>query len=680
MKKLRSIAALLLCAALLFACTDNNQQGTPSDTAVYSVKLTDPAGNPCGDSIIVNFVSNGQTVAMQTVNADGVAEKSLTKGDYTVTLTSVSGDLTLHYDEDAAVLTADKTETVLILYSVPTVQTSTESVYSAETGETTEVTVTTSYVSAGYTKVELLADQRNYFYFTPDVSGVYRISLLNADGTVGYYGSPYFIQDNSLVERSNDGSVSVNIYDSMIGTGGTGTSVLVLGIDVTENTDGYLVIERTGDPEKTVADYDWVIYKGKTTPESFTLPAGTTLENFDLTASGYDLVLNDSDGYYHLDTADGPVVYFRLGSESDYLDSIETILESSAICAYYYDAEGNFIEKVSFTDCLLEYIVCMDSESGVYPLTDDLIYIIKERGEYAGWWDKESGIYLFVDTNGNTIPGINTEIAWMFNCCYGVVEEESGTTTPDPDITPDPGPSDSTSGIIYTEPEDNTSAPGYQVVPMDSYDVGSDSGTALELNYYSIADTMSYEFTVPAGQYINVDFYRLSGMFMTIRSSDVYIIYDGQVYLPINGVLSFELIFANTNTPCSVSIGNSGSSDMTITSAFGSKLGDYMNPESLPMGQFTTRLEKGDENGYYYSYTATSSGTLTIQLYSITRNTQCQIQLTNNTTSAARTLSESDDYTVSIDVNAGDVIIINIGVITKNYPASTIVATAEFKA
>ena len=76
------------------------------------------------------------------------------------------------------------------------------------------------------------------------------------------------------------------------------------------------------------------------------------------------------------------------------------------------------MKKESYTECLLEYLEYMDEDTGVYPLTEDLKYIIQNNGDHSGWWDEESSSYLFKDDAGNKVPGINPEISWLFMCCY----------------------------------------------------------------------------------------------------------------------------------------------------------------------------------------------------------------------------------------------------------------------
>lgn len=66
----------------------------------------------------------------------------------------------------------------------------------------------------------------------------------------------------------------------------------------------------------------------------------------------------------------------------------------------------------------MKYIEYVDEDEGVYPLTEDLKYIIQSRGEYVGWWDIDSNGYIFKDLNGNKIKDINPDIAWLMMCCY----------------------------------------------------------------------------------------------------------------------------------------------------------------------------------------------------------------------------------------------------------------------
>lgn len=411
MKKINVIivAAVLLCSAMMLgACGDGSQAGGEKE---YKVAVKDALGNPYTSGIVVQFYKDGVQTAMQVVNPEtGVAAKKLEAGDYTVKLQFTDDAAGYYYVEEGLTLSADKTELDVILAKAITDEAGTlyvgENAYDVYSVET------------GCTHVELTTGERNYFLFTPTEAGTYEFSAADgADVTLGYYGAPHFVQSMSAAEVV-DGKFTVSVNASMIGTSDTGTTVLVIGVDSETATECVLGVNRIGDPEWSVTDEPWFVYETTAELSKYTLPVGTTLAEFDLTAASYNLVYNEADGYYHLNSADGPLVYVRLTVDSKYLACFKNILDRSGVSRYFYNADGTFEKKVSYSECLLEYIGFADETEGVYPMTEDLKHIIQNRGEYVGWWDADSQQYLFNDANGNPIPGINSEIAWLFMCCY----------------------------------------------------------------------------------------------------------------------------------------------------------------------------------------------------------------------------------------------------------------------
>lgn len=406
------IATVLMCSAMMLgACgggEDNTQAGGAKE---YKVAVKDALGNPYTDGVVVQFFKDGVQAALQVVNSEtGIATKELEAGDYTVKLQFTDSADGYHYVEEGLTLSADKTELDVILAKAITEEPG--SLYVGDGAYDSYA------VGTGCTYVELTTGERNYFLFTPREAGTYEFSAADgANVVLGYYGAPHFVQSMNAAEVV-DGKFTISVSASMIGTGDTGTTVLVIGVDSDSATECVLGIQRIGEPEWNVSDEPWTIYETTADLSKYILPAGTTLKEFDLTASSYNLVYNEKDGYYHLDSADGPLVYVNLLEDSKYLASFKNILERSGINKYFYDADGKFEKKVSYSECLLEYIGYVDETTGVYPLTEDLKHIIQQRGEYVGWWDVNSQQYLFVDANGNPIPGINSEIAWLFMCCY----------------------------------------------------------------------------------------------------------------------------------------------------------------------------------------------------------------------------------------------------------------------
>lgn len=399
------VLALACCVAVLGACGEK----TPAELQ-YKVRICDALGTPYTSGVVVKFMQNGTQAGMQVVNAEGVAEKTLPTGEYTVELQFTDSDIQYVYDNANMTLSADKPETEIVLsYGLGK---------ESQNLFVTDRDYEAFCISAGCTAITLNPEKMSYFLFTPQEAGTYEFSLKGSDAAIGYYGAPHFVQSQSAAEVV-DNKFTISVRQDMIGTGDTGTAVLVLGVGAGEGS-ATLAIQRIGDPEWSVEDEPWTEYKivGPMTP--YTHDASKQLKEFDLTAADYTLVLGE-DGFYHKDTADGPLVLVRLGKASggsQYLDDFQTILEHSGVSKYFYDESGNFIKREKYDDCLLKYFEVMDEKSGLYPLTEDLKYIIQNRGEYSGWFNASESLYLFKDENGNKIPGINDKISWLFICCY----------------------------------------------------------------------------------------------------------------------------------------------------------------------------------------------------------------------------------------------------------------------
>ena len=409
MKKIIALLLALVMMLSLAACGGSGD--APAANAKgeieYKVTVADGTGAPYTSGVIVRFLQNGEQIAMQPVDGNGSAAKTMAAGEYAVELMFTGNESEYYYDKSNMTLTAAAPQlNITLTYTM-----SAEPVALTAQGKET-----VAYrVLEGSTFVKLVPGERNYFLYTPTVAGAFRFASDNEGAVIGYYGAPHFVQEFSAAEVV-DNSFSMSIRASMIGE--NGGAVAVIGIDADANTDScVLTIQRTGDPEWSVEDEPWTVYQPTVAVKPYTLGKGS-IQEFDLTASTdtYNLVLG-SDGFYHLDSENGPLVLVRLTKDPKYLPCFKNILDRSGVNRYFFNENGDFLKKETYDQCLLSYIECADEESGTYPLTEDLKYIIQQRGEYAGWWDL-NGSYLFIDQNQVPLMDINTEIAWLFMCCY----------------------------------------------------------------------------------------------------------------------------------------------------------------------------------------------------------------------------------------------------------------------
>ena len=382
--------------------TKNQEEpGEPDDSLVeYTVSVVDYNG-AAQSNVMVQFLKDGAVVALGTTDAEGTARAKLEKGSYTAALAFSAGGC--YYDESQAVFAEDSTELRI-------------RVATGLTGETEELYVgTANILYAGGTYVSgMQSNVVHYFLFTPTASGVYRFTTSNPEAVISYWGgTTAFIQDQTDSTDYADNAFTRNVKESNLG------GVTILG--VTGASECVIEITRIGDAVLDETDIEPEIYEAKTppTPYTLTLSEGQSLTYVDITGatSDYNLVLG-ADGYYHLNSADGPIMYVNLGPSAPYVSFYKMLgyegFGGTSFAKTFRDENGVFLRKEEYTACMCQYVECVDDKGyGVYPMTEDLYYMLRNGGEYKGWWDSTNPSYLFGE-----LEGLNPEIAWMFCCCY----------------------------------------------------------------------------------------------------------------------------------------------------------------------------------------------------------------------------------------------------------------------
>lgn len=223
------------------------------------------------------------------------------------------------------------------------------------------------------------------------------------------------------------------------------------------------------------------------------------------------------------------------------------------------------------------------------------------------------------------------------------------------------------------------------VLTLGTAAMAADMGTGTEADpyvYYGAPETTD---VVPAGGSIHCQIYRVAGMVLTINDADAYVVFNGVTYEAVDGVVSVLLTVDMPMAPVSLVIGNKGAEDKSFACSFTLPAGEMSNPVVLE-GEFlyeTVALAEGDGDGYFYQWTAVASGTLELQLYSVTgaEGVEADIVVTNQNTGAQRSLSADgavDEYgttVLKLEVTEGDVLSINVCVAPDanwNIPAAEV--------
>ncbi len=273
----------------------------------------------------------------------------------------------------------------------------------------------TVYTATGNHTVTLLDSVDITVYgFKPDEEGVYKITTSTAGTTLyTFTGSEFFLVNGGAAEGN---TVTLEVKSSYVGNtflfgvkGGTTATVRIALSDEA----------ITIDP----SDLPWDVYENKATLSKFDLADDISLEYVDI-SNAHSAVLG-SDGFYHLDGAEGPVLYINVGTSAPYIRLYDAVGYGQVRC-YFFDEDGNFVKKVSFNEAVTEYY--NNSDRGIYPLTEDLIYIYQTYGESNKWYDEGTPTCIF--------PGsFVKDSAWMFACCF---EEGTALEPSEPDVSYDP--------------------------------------------------------------------------------------------------------------------------------------------------------------------------------------------------------------------------------------------------
>ena len=486
MKLTKRMRALLLCGLLLCtmlglsACGED--PAVPSEaTVAYQVTVVDGFGQPYTEKVIVKFMQNGTQVAMANIDAAGTAKKDLPAGDYTLELATTEAGAVCWFDKSQAVLSAETTAAQVTMAYVASGEPTTLTANAPGTDTSKEYEAYA--VGVGSTYVALTPGDRSYVIFTPSEGGMYQFSLVG-DAQLGYYGAPHFVQPQSL-EEVVDNSFSISVSNSSISTDKTGTARLVIGLDAAEGTEGVILnIQRTGDNEWAIEDEPWIAYQAKREITPYTLPEGVSLKKFELSAPkvAYTLVFNETDRCYHLNSAEGQLVFVQLEQdcygislknmvgEIIYQDGV-LMQSGTAPFRYMYNNGKDDFFKEDYTDVMRQYVTNRDQQHGVYPLTEDLYYMLSKGIEFIGWCDPESSNYRFAE-----LADVTPEHRWLFlmevvdqgEIILPLPEEptvpgDTGSDPWTPGITPTPGPDSDPGSSSVTVPSnpvhDNQDSP-----------------------------------------------------------------------------------------------------------------------------------------------------------------------------------------------------------------------------
>ncbi|MBQ3017149.1 MAG: Ig-like domain-containing protein [Clostridia bacterium] len=393
------ISVVILVTVICLICSCGKKE-----PPVYTVTIVDADRNPVA-GVIVSAYQGEEKIKNKLTDENGVATFDFTEGTYTFTLTFTK-DTTYKYDKNACTMSGKAVTVVVSAYVEPT--------YELYNGSKAAI------VNDGKYYVEFEAGETVYFLYTPTERGRFKISIdTEADAICEYYGSPIIIYDHDIsnesdVEVDGDGKPTGTIYSDFRIYYLHSTQYLY-GVKAAEAGSGYFTIAKDsdlGDYSPEELPYNEYVRTHKINKDY--VYSGGNLVNFDITNVSLKAVLNESDGYYHLNSKNGPVIYMKLTVTNAYTEALEKICETQPFQHYIYDENGEFKDKITYAPMMYDYFEAADDTVGVYPLTNDLAVAIKDMGNVLGWYKPANPgeTHLIFGTDPVTAN------AWLFACCY----------------------------------------------------------------------------------------------------------------------------------------------------------------------------------------------------------------------------------------------------------------------
>lgn len=384
----------------------------------YIVRAVDAFGNAPEYSVVVEMFKDGESLGEMPIRK-GSATFQLEAGEYTFEVKPMEGEV--YYDKSKCVLTEEENEITVTLYNYADENTKQELFIPDETG-LDHIPYEAVSVSEGATYVNIDRAAGSYFIFTPTRGGIYRVSYESSRAvTLGYYGSPHNVLFTCPIEVK-DGAFELEVKNEGVNIGNPGgTTQVVIGIRSYTVKGCVLKIERIGNATVGLPWTDVQADKSATKKENF---VNSEFVDFDVTNKDLSAVYNEKDGYYHLNTEDGPIIYIRISSavvESTtseetiykYLPSFLVMCETGRLGKVFYNEDGVIVLKESYNEMLKQYGALCGSE-GMYPLNKQLADAVKNIGEHNGWYNLDSEFHIFRDNAVNVVE----ENAWLFACAY----------------------------------------------------------------------------------------------------------------------------------------------------------------------------------------------------------------------------------------------------------------------
>ncbi len=298
------------------------------------------------------------------------------------------------------------------------------------------------------------------YFFKPGQMGKYTFTV-DENATVGFWGAgAFYIHNPNSTSNVLEWEIKDDAYAIVIGISSSNPTVT-------------LNIEKTGDSLGN-QEKEYINYTNVHKPSSKYNYNGASAVYVNIRE--YHTAILGSDGFYHLDSATGPVLYVELNSDGFNLTSAYGSYGANSLKGTYNGVDYNF------KDAMEEYKDVLSS-SGRYYMTEDLYKFLKGYGNNQFWYDQSKSPFLDVQRGG-----FDERTVWLVTCLY----EPSGNM---PEIPEDPvDPTNPSIPDIPTEPTVPTEPTTKPTVHTHSYTKVVTAATCTQDGYTTYTCQCGYSY------------------------------------------------------------------------------------------------------------------------------------------------------------------------------------------
>lgn len=356
----------------------------------------------------------------------------------------------------------------------------------------------------------------------------------------------------------------------------------------------------------------------------------------------------------------------------------------------------NFIEKLKTVDKKV-WIGVGIGAAVVIILIVALIIGLGNNKKPAGGNNSQNGTQYGTETEGGVTEVFGTED----------VTEVLGTETTETEMGTETEMTESesqTQGVGGTTVTQNPDVNGVEQKPTTD-DGTTGMGTA-DSPYDINPDGNTMKFTtysIPANGSAHYSIMKTVGKYFIIEDADAYVVYKGKRYDAKNGRVSF-LVTDSKALPTdylNFEIGNKSSTAKTFTVRLSDPTGTQANPTKVDSvtnagNSFDVSLSTGNSAGYYYKYTAQSTGKIKFYISAFSSKTSGAegvitvnvikpgdiVTQYNFNADGTYSVDENGNKYILADVEAGNTVEIIIGAQlpgSNKYPAADITWTAQYQ-